>query len=88
MGEKLTHAMEPHTAFHLNLFGFSIPVSDLVVTMWIIMAIMIILAIFLTRKLSIVPNKRQNIAEKIVEFINNTVQMLSNDEELHPLPYY
>lgn len=74
MGEKLTHAMESHTAFHINLFGFDIPVSDLVVTMWIIMAVMIIMAIFLTRKLSLVPNKRQNIAEIIVEFINNMVK--------------
>ncbi|EPR14471.1 F0F1 ATP synthase subunit A [Ruminiclostridium papyrosolvens] len=74
MGEKLTHAMESHTAFIINLFGFKIPVSDLVVTMWIIMAIMIVLAIFLTRKLSLIPNKRQNIAEIIVEFINNMVK--------------
>ena len=74
MGEKLTHAMESHTAFEIELFGFTIPVSDLVVTMWIIMAVMIILAIFLTRKLSLVPNKRQNIAEIIVDFINNLVK--------------
>ncbi len=74
MGEKLAHAMEPQIAFVMNLFGFEIPVTDLVVTMWIIMAIMIILAIFLTRKLSIVPNKRQNIAELIVELINNMVK--------------
>ncbi|QNU66668.1 F0F1 ATP synthase subunit A [Ruminiclostridium herbifermentans] len=74
MGEKLTHAMESHTAFEIKLFGFTIPVSDLVVTMWIIMAVMIILAIFLTRNLSLVPNKKQNIAEIIVEFINNLVK--------------
>ena len=74
MGEKLTHAIEPHTAFTMNLFGFKIPVSDLVVTMWIVMAVMIILAIILTRKLSLVPNKRQNVAEMIVEFINNMVK--------------
>lgn len=74
MGEKLTHAMESHTAFPINLFGLTIPVSDLVVTMWIIMAVMIILTIFLTRKLSLVPNKKQNIAEIIVEFVNNLVK--------------
>ncbi len=74
MGEKLTHAMESHTAFEIKLIGLTIPVSDLVVTMWIIMAVMIILAIFLTRKLSLVPNKKQNIAEIIVEFVNNLVK--------------
>jgi F-type H+-transporting ATPase subunit a len=74
VGEQLTHAMESHTAFEIKLFGFTIPVSDLVVTMWIIMAVMIILAIILTRKLSLIPNKRQNIAEIIVDFINNLVK--------------
>ncbi|PYG89533.1 F-type H+-transporting ATPase subunit a [Ruminiclostridium sufflavum DSM 19573] len=74
MGEKLTHAMEPHNVFTMNLFGLKIPVSDLVVTMWVIMAVMIILAVFLTRKLTLIPNKRQNIAEIVVEFINNMVK--------------
>ncbi len=74
MGEKLTWAMEPHNAFTMNLFGLKIPVSDLVVSMWVIMAVMIILAIILTRKLTLVPNKKQNVVEVIVEFINNTVK--------------
>lgn len=74
MGEKLTHAMEPHPVFEIDLFGFVIPVSDLVVTMWVIMAVMILLAFFLTRKLTLIPNKRQNIVEIIVEFINNLVK--------------
>ncbi|MHB8064669.1 MAG: F0F1 ATP synthase subunit A, partial [Ruminiclostridium sp.] len=67
-------AMESHTMFTLNLFGLKIDISDVIVSMWVIMAVMIIFAIILTRKLTSVPNKRQNVAETIVEFINNMVK--------------
>jgi F-type H+-transporting ATPase subunit a len=74
LGEKLVEAIESHTMFRMNLFGHDIPVSDAVVSMWVIMAVMIVIAIILTRKLTSVPNKKQNIAEIIVEFINNIVK--------------
>jgi len=74
MGEKLVEAMESHKMFTMNLFGLKIPVSDVIVSMWVVMAVMIIFAIILTRKLTSVPNKKQNVAETIVEFINNMVK--------------
>lgn len=74
MGERLIEAMESHEVFKLNLFGLKIPISDVIVSMWVIMAVMIILAVILTRKLTLVPGKRQNVAEVIVEFINNMVK--------------
>lgn len=74
LGERLSHAMEPHTVFDIELSGLKIPITDTVVSMWIIMAILVLLSIFLTRKLTAVPGKRQNIAEIIVEFINNMVK--------------
>ena len=74
MGERLVEAMSSHTMFTITLFGQKIPVSDIVVSMWVIMAVMIVLAIFLTRKLTLVPGKKQNVAEVIVEFVNNMVK--------------
>lgn len=74
MGEKLSEAMESHTIFTINLFGLKIPISDAVVSMWVIMAVMIILAIILTRKLTLVPSKKQNVVEMVVEIINNMVK--------------
>ena len=71
MSERLIEAMEPHIMFRIRLPGFEIPVTDVVVVMWVIMAIMIFFSIFLTRKLTAVPHKKQNVAEIIVEFINN-----------------
>lgn len=74
MGERLVHGMEPHTVFTMKLFGLSIDVSDIVVSMWIIMAVMILLSAIFVRKFTSVPNKKQNFIEIIVEFINNTVK--------------
>lgn len=88
LGEKLVEAMEPHTMFTMNLFGNKIPVSDVVVTMWIIMAVMIAFAIILTRKLTAVPNKKQNVAEVIVEFINNIVKDAIGEHHWKPFAPY
>lgn len=74
MGEKLIEAMKSHTMFNINLFGLNIEITDVVVSMWVIMAVMIILAIVLTRNMTSVPGKKQNVAEVIVEFINNMVK--------------
>jgi len=74
MGEKLIEAMKSHTMFTINLFGLKIEITDVVVSMWVIMAVMIVLAIVLTRNLKSVPGKKQNVAEVIVEFINNMVK--------------
>lgn len=74
LGERLIEAMEPQEVFTFSLFGNKIPVTDVVVTMWIIMAVMITLAIIFTRKFTTVPGKKQNVAEIIVEFINNIVK--------------
>jgi len=71
LSERLIEAMEPHTMFTIKLPWLQIPVADVVVVMWVIMAVLIFFSIFLTRKLTAVPNKKQNVAEIIVEFVNN-----------------
>ncbi len=71
MSDRLIEAMESHTMFTIKLPGLQIPVADVVVVMWVIMAVLIFFSIFLTRKLTAVPHKKQNVAEIIVEFINN-----------------
>lgn len=71
LGDRLREAMDPQTVFTIKLPWFKIPVTDVVVVMWVIMAVMIFLAVFLTRKFTAVPNKKQNVAEIIVEMINN-----------------
>lgn len=88
LGEKLVEAMEPHIMFEINLFGLNIPVTDTVVVMWIIMAVMISLAFICTRKFTAVPNKKQNVVEIIVEFINNIVKDAIGDHHWKPFAPY
>ncbi len=57
--------------YELNLFGLKIPLSDSIIMMWVVMAIIIILAYIFTRNLKKIPEGKQNIAETVVEFINS-----------------
>lgn len=70
MGAELSKALEIHK-FSLYLFGYEIQISESIIVMWIIMAFLIITAFILTRNLKTVPEGKQNIAETVVEFINN-----------------
>lgn len=70
MGEELSKALEIHI-FTPKIFGFNVEISESIIVMWIIMAFLIITAFLLTRNLKTVPEGKQNIAEAVVEFINN-----------------
>ena len=62
------------TAFTIPVFG-GIEVAESVVVTWIIMAVMVIFAIVMTRKLRIQnPSKRQVIIESIVTGLQNMVK--------------
>jgi len=54
--------------------GLNIPITNVVVMTWVVMAIVITFAICATRKLSAIPKGIQNVAEFIVETINNFVK--------------
>ncbi len=82
LGERLIEAMNPHVMFTIP--GVNIPVADVVVTMWIIMAVLMFFAVFLTRKLTAVPNKKQNVAEIVVEMINNICKDAIGDHHWKP----
>jgi F-type H+-transporting ATPase subunit a len=60
--------------FSFRLFGYTIPISDSIIMMWLVMAILIIFAYIFTRKLKTIPEGKQNFIEVIVEFINNFVK--------------
>jgi F-type H+-transporting ATPase subunit a len=71
MGKELTNAIQFHTMFNINIFGFSIPVTDTVVVTWIIMAFLVVFSIVITRKMKLVPEGKQNLAELIVDSMNS-----------------
>lgn len=72
-GEKITEVMTSNR-IDIHLFGYTIPISDAVITMWIIMAALIILSLVFTRKLKTIPEGKQNVVETIVELINKLTE--------------
>jgi F-type H+-transporting ATPase subunit a len=66
MGE----ALKANNIFDIHIFGVTIPITDSIIVMWIIMAVLIIGSILLTRNLKKVPTGKQNIVEAVVGFVN------------------
>ena len=64
-------ALEIHTVFTINIFGFSIPVTETVVVSWAVMLILIIGSLVLTSRLKVVPKGFQAVMETAVEFLND-----------------
>lgn len=77
----------PRILFKIPLFG-GIPVTETVVNMWVIMAIIVGVCIFLTRGMAIVPNrKRQIVAEELVKMLNGFVGDTMGERHLNYAPY-
>lgn len=55
------------------------------ITMWIAMAVVIILAFLLTRNLKIIPDKKQAVAESVMKFFIGSVSDLPNGQKHIPL---
>ena len=64
-------ALEIKTIFTLVIFDYKIPVTETVVISWAVMAVLIIAAFVLTRKLNVIPTGAQALLETGVEFLNN-----------------
>ena len=72
--ESLASELGNKTAFTIPVLG-GIPVADSVVVTWIIMALLVVLSLLLTRKLSVrSPGKVQIALEWAVQFLNNFIK--------------
>nr|WP_326215900.1 F0F1 ATP synthase subunit A [uncultured Oscillibacter sp.] len=72
--ESLVSELGNKTAFTIPVLG-GIPVADSVVVTWIIMALLVVLSLLLTRKLSVrSPGKVQVALEWAVQFLNGFVK--------------
>lgn len=58
---------------------------DTLVTMWFAMIVVLIVAFILTRKLEIIPNKLQTVAETVIKFFIGNVSEIKNGEKHIPL---
>lgn len=66
--------MNPPPIFTFHLFGSNIPITESIIMMWIIMAVIIIFAYVFTRNFKNIPDGKQNVIEVIVDFINNLMK--------------
>lgn len=73
--------------FHLNLFGYSFGVTDSILVMWILTALIAVCAIALGRNLKNVPDGKQNKVEMVVDAINNLVKENMGEKYVSFIPY-
>lgn len=72
---------EGHLIAHLGQFSINL---DTVITMWITMGILIVFALIATRKMTLIPNKLQAVAEGIIGvFVNLTDSMIGKNGRKH-----
>jgi len=70
--DSVFEKMERVVIFRFTLFGRVFEVGNTILVTWIIMALLIVLALLFTRKLSVDrPGKLQCIAETLTDFVNN-----------------
>ena len=71
-----------HWVYKTVILGHSVSVNlDTLITMWLSMGLLIILALLTTRKLTMVPGRLQLVGENIVKYFNNIAKSsMGNDE--------
>ena len=81
-------ALEIKTIFIINLFGFSVPITETVIISWAVMLILVISSLILTRRLNEVPRGPQAILEAAIEFLNNFAKNQFGHFSKHLGPYF
>jgi F-type H+-transporting ATPase subunit a len=71
LGDRIKEVLSFRTIFTINVGSFSIPITETVITSWIVMAILIIGSLLLTRKLTEVPKGPQVFLEAFIGFLND-----------------
>lgn len=77
-----------HWIYTLNILGHSVSVNmDTIITMWLTMLLLILLALATTRKVSIIPSKLQLMSEGIIKYFTNiTESSMGKTEAQRHLP--
>lgn len=77
-----------HWIYTLNILGHSVSVNmDTIMTMWLTMLLLILLALATTRKVSIIPSKLQLMGEGIIKYFTNiTESSMGKTEAQRHLP--
>jgi F-type H+-transporting ATPase subunit a len=70
LGQEIDEALKFTELLSFRIFGITISINETLIISWIVMAILIIAALLLTRKLKTIPTGSQAIVEAAVEFLN------------------
>ncbi len=73
--------------FNIKFFGYNIGIAESILVQWCIIAIVVILCIYFTRNLKIIPDKKQNIIEIVMDSINNLVRDNMGEEYMGFVPF-
>lgn len=57
-----------------------LPVTNTLITSWLVVAILLLFAYFVNRKVSMVPGPLQNFAESIIEFLHDMVESVAGEK--------
>jgi F-type H+-transporting ATPase subunit a len=76
-------AVAPEVIFHIGTF----PVSNTLLTTWIVMALLLLFAFFATRKMSLVPSGLQNVFEMAVEMWENLGRNVAGERNKMFFPF-
>lgn len=71
LGERLMAELKFKTVFTIRIAGIGIPITETVIVCWVVMAILIVGALLLTRRLRTVPERSQIFLEAYVDFLNS-----------------
>jgi F-type H+-transporting ATPase subunit a len=71
LGQRIREALEFRTIFTVHIGTVAIPVTETVITTWIVMAVLIGASFFLTRRLREVPVGPQIFLEAFIGFLND-----------------
>lgn len=73
--------------FHINFFGYNVGIVESIFIQWCIIAAITLLCVLFTRNLKIIPDKKQNVVEMIMDLINNLVKDNMGEEYMGFVPY-
>ncbi len=89
ISEGIAESLDYTARFSVNLFGQLIPVSDAVISMWIAMAVVGVLCVWLGYRPKLNPGKRQTIGELLLEVVDSTAaQAGMSPEQSHKVSPY
>lgn len=87
LSEHLEHAMGNETAFSIPFGSFQLDIPQTVVTQWIIMAVLILLAFIFTRNLKVVPTGKQALLESFLGMLYNMFYGILGERGKRYIPY-